>query len=156
MGLLPPAKVFRAWRLLEMVWIAVCLGLLILMLSLRQGASKTFEDASQMGFYLMAALSWPSSLLIVWGGRLFHLHLEGWTYTSASTSRVIAVWLCFFVVGCLQWLVLPWMLRRRWASLADTGDAVEPGRGTAHMENPSPVVDHGPETGTSQSTQIQM
>jgi hypothetical protein len=110
MRLLPTMAFVR--RLIAALWIAVYVWLLVRTLVLRNASPQVFSDAEYLEQILIMALSMPLCGLILlpvtrWGA------LSWWAYPANDVRTILAIWLCFFVIGCVQWFVLvPWIIHK--------------------------------------------
>jgi peptidoglycan biosynthesis protein MviN/MurJ (putative lipid II flippase) len=68
-----------------------------------------FGEAEEAEILLCINLSAPLSFLILLALRW--VSFAGWIYPYNDPRTILAVWLCFFAIGCLQWFVLfPWVV----------------------------------------------
>jgi hypothetical protein len=57
----------------------------------------------------MLGLSEPLSLIVYFAS--FVPMFDWWSYPANDARTILAVWLLFFVLGCLNWFVLvPWVV----------------------------------------------
>jgi hypothetical protein len=109
MRLLPSIHLTR--RIVAGLWALAYIWLLIRTLLLRNASPQVFGEAEEAEILLCLNLSAPISLLIVLVSRW--VSLAWWIYPENDARTILAVWLFFFVIGCLQWFVLfPWMIHK--------------------------------------------
>lgn len=103
MRILPTRAFVR--RLIAALWIAAYLWVLVRTLVLRNASPQVFGDAEYLEQIYILALSMPLCGLIVWPVTRW-VSLSWWAYPANDARTILAIWLCFFVVGCVQWFVL--------------------------------------------------
>jgi hypothetical protein len=91
-----------SWKILQGLWVVACLFVLGRSLAYRNGEAQEFE------FYTMLALSYPLSLLAMWG----YAAMLNWI-PSDGVAGIALMWCFFFAVGCFQWIVAaPFVIRK--------------------------------------------
>ena len=109
MPLMPSREFVR--RLIAALWIAFYVWVLVRTLVLRNASPQVFEDAEYLEQIYILSLSIPLSGLIVWPLRW--VSFSFWVYPANDARTILAIWLCFFAVGCVQWFVLvPWIIHK--------------------------------------------
>lgn len=110
MRLVPSRKLIR--RAIAALWVAVNVWLLIRTLFLRNASPHVFGDAEEIERILVFALSSPLSGLLVWAAGKW-ISFTWWSYPGNDSRTILAIWICLFVIGCLQWFVLvPWIVHK--------------------------------------------
>ena len=105
--LLPSRQLAR--RVIGVLWVLACVWALVWILLLRKASPKEFGDAEEAEILLMLGLSAPLSYLIVLALRW--VSFSWWIYPENDSRTTLAIWLCIFAIGCLQWFVLfPWVV----------------------------------------------
>ena len=99
-------------RVLLTVWIVASVTVLILVLVAYQGRPN--DDAEVILIYGMAALAFPLSVALLWASGYVIASVSsafGWFPTTTYLTLIVE-WMCFFMVGYLQWFKLaPWLIR---------------------------------------------
>ncbi len=107
MRLLPSRELAR--RVIGVLWVLACVWALVWILLLRNTSPKEFGDAEEAEILLMLGLSAPLSYMIVLALRW--VSFSWWIYPENDSRTILAIWLCIFAIGCLQWFVLfPWVV----------------------------------------------
>lgn len=110
-------------KLAKAIW--VTLAVVVLLVTLYGFDGKPNSDIEVFLVWSMLALAFPSSLLVAGVLAGISIAAERFFSTVIPTSYwwIGITWLCFFVVGYLQWFVLlPW-LWRKWKSRGAGGSA---------------------------------
>src|SRR5215472_8002214 len=95
--LLPSRSLIR--RAIATLWVLTCVWLLVRTLLLRNASPHVFADAEYLEQVLLFALSCPlCGVGLVLAQRLT---LSWWPYPGNDSRTILAVWLYFFVAGCL-------------------------------------------------------
>ena len=107
MQLLPSREFIR--RVIAVLWIITCIWLLVRTLLLRNAPPQVFGDAEETELWSMLGLSEPLSLIVYFASSI--RTSSWWSYPANDARTILAVWLLFFVLGCLNWFVLvPWVV----------------------------------------------
>jgi hypothetical protein len=108
MRLLPSREFIR--RVIAVLWIITCIWLLVRILLLRNAPPNVFWDAEELEQIYMFCLSAPLSGIILYFVS-FMTKFDWWRYSANDARTILAVWLFFFALGCLNWFVLvPWVV----------------------------------------------
>lgn len=113
------------FKFAKAIWIT--LGVIVLFVTLYRFDGKPNSDIGVFLAWSMLALAFPSSLLVAGAFTGISIAAESFFSTVIPTSYwwIAITWLCFFVVGYLQWFVLlPW-LWHKWRAQRTTGAAIE-------------------------------
>jgi hypothetical protein len=93
------------------LWVFACVWLLVRTLLFRNASPQVFGDAEYLEQIYILALTGPLSALIVWPLRW--ISFSWWVYPANDARTILAIWLFFFVIGCIQWFVLvPWVVHK--------------------------------------------
>jgi hypothetical protein len=93
------------------LWVVAFVWQLVRILLFRSAPPQALADAEYLEQLYIFALSEPLSGLIVW--PLKWVSFSWWVYPGNDPRTIIAIWLSFFTIGCLQWFVLvPWAVHK--------------------------------------------
>jgi hypothetical protein len=101
----------RFWRVITVLWIAICVSLLVWTILLRNGPHRPFWDANEAESLLMMNLAFPSSMT-VYCKPIAGVVVRQYTEVGNDLRSILFVWLYLFVVGYLQWFVLVPLIAR--------------------------------------------
>lgn len=103
----------RARKAFAICWGLSCFCLLIHTLYFRHSSSQAWWNVEETEFFLMGALSGPTSLIPIWLYGRISSGFHWWPYAENDARTILAIWFYFFFVGCVQWFVIvPWLIHK--------------------------------------------
>ena len=91
-------------RGIAITWVLACIWLLVRTLFLRNAPVSIFQNAEEVEFYCMFALTCPLCGVGLLLAR--YVGFGWWIYPENDARTILAIWLYFFVIGSIQWFVL--------------------------------------------------